>query len=349
MKGLLGKLWFLCAWYFAMYVMFGDGLKWLLDKRPGFPGVGNMEVLFLTTVGGMSICLAVVMIRRWHRHLESADPKGLWGILPIELAWIIPAGICAAFVIPTTTLMYSFGYSVMVAMVMMRSSLVIIGRVVDAILIKQGHSDKKVLWPEEAAWMLAACALSVVIFMAGGKDFHFLESPAAVITMLCYIVPYGFRVYIMSRSKLKIDHRAYIGYEQYVATIVVVLASAAVIIAVKLGWNLPQAVGYTAGYDMMVTESKFAWAAIGVGVLYGLVMFPSVFLYLHKKGSATFNVTVNRLTSLIAGTVATLIYWIGFGGKPVETIDWIALGIIVTAILFLGLASKMRHDQEEKR
>lgn len=349
MKGLLGKLWFLCAWYFATYVVYGAGLKWLIDERTGFPHMGNMEVLFLTTVGGMGICLAVVLIRRWHRHLESADPKGLWGILPIELAWIIPAGICTAFVIPTTTLMYSYGYSVMVAMVMMRSSLVIIGRIVDAILIKQGHSDKKVLWPEEVAWILSACALSVVIFMAGGKDFHFLESPAAVITMLCYIVPYGFRVYIMSRSKLKIDHRAYIGYENYVSTTTVVLASVAVITAVKLGWwDLPQAVGYTAGCEMMMTGSRLVWAAIAVGVFYGLVMFPSVFLYLHKKGSATFNVTVNRLTSLVAGTVATLIYWIGFDGKPVKAIDWIALGIIVTAVLFLALASKMRQEEGKR-
>ena len=70
-----------------------------------------------------------------------------WGKLefPSELLYIVPSGICTAVVIPTTTLMYMLPISVMVAMVIMRASVIIISRVVDAIQIHQ-NILRGILW-----------------------------------------------------------------------------------------------------------------------------------------------------------------------------------------------------------
>ena len=64
--------------------------------------------------------------------------------MPVEIPYIIASGVCTAVVVPTTTLMYSFkNISVMVAMVVMRGAVIVIGRVVDEIQIRQGILKKR--------------------------------------------------------------------------------------------------------------------------------------------------------------------------------------------------------------
>lgn len=338
-KNNYGYLLLLCLGYFSGYVIFGTFLKWLLDHRPGFPNMAGMEVLFNTTVGGIAICLGVVLFFWWPGRLKSTQPRIFGGRLPGEYAWLIPSGICTGFVIPTTTLMYTFGYSVMVAMVLMRSALIIASRVVDAILIRQGHLEKKVYWQEDAAVAAAVAALGMVLFAAGKDDFQFFKSPAAMITMAIYIVPYSLRIYILSRFKTKIDHKAIFGIEQIVASTVVFLVSAAVIALFYFGWQSPQVVDFSAGFRHP------SLIAILIGVPYGFGAFFSVFLYLYKGGTATFNITLNRMTSLIAGTTATLLFWLVFDGKPVKAHQWMALAIVFVAIGFLAWASFRRQAE----
>lgn len=55
--------------------------------------------------------------------------------------------------------------------------------------------------------------------------------------------------------------------------------------------------------------------AVLSGLAYGLVAFFSVFIFMFKGRTATFAGLVNRLTSLLAGTSATLLFALFFGGK----------------------------------
>ena len=337
----VGQLLFYCLMYFASYIVFGVSLKWLLSNAPGRPGMPGMEVLFNTTVGGMSVCLAVVLIFWWPGRLKSTQPRIFGGRLPGEYKWLIPSGICTGFVIPTTTLMYTFGYSVMVAMVLMRSSLIVSSRIVDAILIKQGHMTKKVYWQENAAVGAAIAAVSLVIFAAGPKDFQFFKSTAAMVTMALYIFPYSLRIYILNRFKTKADHKAIFGIEQIFAAATAILVLASVITAFKLGWQPVQVKELAVGFF------DPSLIAILIGVPYGIGAFFSVFLYLFKGGTATFNTTLNRVTSLIAGTIATLAFYLFFDGKPVKTHQWGALAVVMVAIAFLTWAGKRRQKEVE--
>src|SRR6185436_5576407 len=106
-------------------------------------------------------CLFVVALRRWYR-LKSNGHVRLGPLsFPREFLYIIPSGVCTAVVIPTTTLMYTLPISVMVAMVMMRGSVIVIGRAVDAIQIRQGILKKKVYREEDIAVLFALAAVAV--------------------------------------------------------------------------------------------------------------------------------------------------------------------------------------------
>ncbi len=82
---------------------------------------------------------------------------------------------------------------------------------------------------------------------------------------------------------------------------------------------------------------------------FGISAFFGVFLYLYKGGTATFNITLNRMTSLIAGTTATLLFWLAFDGKPVKANQWTALAVVFVAIGFLAWASHRRRSEDRAR
>ena len=236
----------------------------------------------------------------------------------------------------------------MVAMIIMRSALIVISRFVDGILIWQKHSDKEVYWQENLAVILALGALSMIIFGGEEKDFKFFESTAMMVTMGFYIVPYGIRLYIMSLSKskgkLNVEEKAFFGIEQVFAAItVVVLSTFVIMLVLKGGWQAEQAVSFANGF------SNPSLLGIAVGIPFGIAAFPSVFLYLYKGGTATFNTTINRLTSLVAGMTASLAFSLIFSLPYDKAHQWYAMIVIFIAIGFLGWAGKRREIAKQEK
>lgn len=79
------------------------------------------------------------------------------------------------------------------------------------------------------------------------------------------------------------------------------------------------------------------------GLPFGAAAFFSVFLFMFKGRTATFAGLVNRVTSLVAGTVATLVvWWLIAGQKPPAMEDWFGLAAIFVAIYFMGKAEQKR-------
>ncbi len=132
-EGSTGRLVELCGGYFFFYVITGVAVKYFLGPAErGLPAVSSLEYLVYSTIGGSAICVFVVLAFRWYR-LESNYRFPLGDLkVPIEYLYIIPSGVCTAVVIPTTTLMYTLPISVMVAMVIMRGSIIVISRIIDA-------------------------------------------------------------------------------------------------------------------------------------------------------------------------------------------------------------------------
>lgn len=351
--GSTGRLIQLCIGYFLFYLIFGVAVKYFTDylvQQIATPELFksmqikmNMEFLIYSTIGGNFLALAIAISLKWYK-LKSNSYKNILGVnIPIELIYIIPSGICTAVVIPTTTLMYTLPISVMVAMVIMRGSIIVISRLVDAIQIKQKILKKKVYKEEEFAVIFAILAVSVHLFFDKSGGFDFLKNSTAVMILTSYLVAYALRLYIMNYFKntrgkgVPQDNKGFFALEQISATVTILIIG-----LVLFNIENPQSFQILLFQEALRNPSGYWSLEILAGLTFGAVAFFSVFLFMFKGRTATFAGLVNRLTSLIAGTSATLTSYFLFGGKFPKTSDWVSLGFILIAVLFLSIAEKKR-------
>jgi hypothetical protein len=343
-EGSTARLLQLCVAYFIFYVITGITVKYFTGS--GFGGMEETEFLVFSTIGGNAICLLVVLAFRWYKIKTNKLVVVGTLKLPYELLYIIPSGICTAIVIPTTTLMYTLPISVMVAMVIMRASVIVISRVVDAIQIKQNILKKKVYPEENIAVSFALIAAGVNLFWVGEGDFDFVDSLPAVIILISYIIAYSFRIYIMNYYKntrapgVALDNKGFFAIEQITATIVIILI--ALFIFNSPTWFHLQTEQISIFRNSFLAPHSLWTSATLAGVAYGMVAFFSVFIFMFKGRTATFAGLVNRLTSLVAGTTATLIFSIWYGGKYPKQQDWVSLIFILIAVAFLSMAERKR-------
>ncbi|MDD5656079.1 MAG: hypothetical protein PHF00_02360 [Elusimicrobia bacterium] len=336
-EGSTGRLVQLCLAYYAFYVVFGTATKCFTGAAATVsPPMTDMEFLVWSTLGGSLLCLAVVFAAGWHRSGRAAPG------LPPELAYIIPSGICTAVIIPTTTLLYMLLKSVMVAMVVMRASIIVVSRLVDEAQLRQGILRKKVFWEENVAVVFAVAAAGGQAVLAKGGDFDFLSNGAAMAVLSSYIAAYALRIYIMNYYKNTRPKGApsrntwFFSIEQIAASLTMLLA--AVVIA-RSACAAGPARSFQAALDQ---PHPGALSAVLAGAVYGLVAFFSVFIFMFKGRTATFAGLVNRLTSLAAGTTATLLSFLLFGGRFPGRADWASLALILVAISFLARAERKR-------
>ncbi|HIA01300.1 MAG TPA: hypothetical protein EYN66_05235 [Myxococcales bacterium] len=201
-EGSTARLVQLCLGYFSFYVITGLAVKYFLGNAAlGLPGMSGLQFLAYSTLGGTSICLFVVLICGWYRYQPQQKVSLLGLQMPSELLYIIPSGICTAVIIPTTTLMYTLPISVMVAMVIMRGSVIVLSRIIDTIQIRQGILTKKVYPEENWGVAFAIGAVAVKVFWVKDGGFDFLNSTAAVVILSSYLTAYAIRIYIMNYFK----------------------------------------------------------------------------------------------------------------------------------------------------
>ena len=166
-----------------------------------------------------------------------------------------------------------------------------------------------------------------------------------------YLTAYSIRIYIMNYYKntagkgVKRDNRAFFGIEQISASLTLVVAGVAFFNAPAwFGYEVVQVTQFRAA--ILDPNPLWLWAGLA-GSAFGLVAFFSVFIFMYKGRTATFAGLVNRLTSLLAGTTATLLFWGFFGGKFPETKDWVSLVFILVAVGFLTMAERQRARELE--
>jgi len=353
-EGSTERLLQLCAGYFLLYVVTGLVVKAFTGSPQtplGTPRMNDIAFLGYNTLGANLTCLIPAVVLGWWR-MKSVRPIRIGGTsVPGELLYIIPSGVCTAVVIPTTTLMYTLPISVMVAMVIMRASVIVIGRVVDGIQIAQGILHRRVYWEENAAVVFAVLAACIELFGPHTGGFAFLQNRAAVVIFCSYITSYAIRIYIMNYYKNTrpkgepLDNRAFFAVEQIAASISMVLIALAVFHGAKAfpSWAGVRQVADFVG-SIRTPEPGWAWASFS-GVAFGLVAFFSVFIFMFKGRSATFTGLVNRLTSLVAGTTATLLgHWL-FKSRWPSLQNWVSLGFVLVAVVFLARAERRRSAE----
>lgn len=316
-----------CIGYFLSYVVTGVTVKYFTDTA----GLHDLEFLVYSTIGGSLICLAVVFLRSWYRWKEA--PRG-------ALLYIIPSGVCTAVVIPTTTMMYMLPISVMVAQVIMRASLIIIGRAVDEIQIRQGLLHKQVYQEENTAVLFALTAAGLQLLFIKPGDFDFVHNVAAMSILGSYLTAYAIRIYIMNYYKntrpkgSPANNKWFFAIEQIAASVTMIVVATSL-----YHWQTPELDIYRGAF--LAPKPAWPWAILA-GSAFGIAAFFSVFLFMFKGRTATFANLVNRLTSLVAGTTATVITWLFFAGREPKGQDWVSLLYIVIAMIYLGIAEQKR-------
>jgi hypothetical protein len=325
--------------YFATYTLYGLGVKFgQAPKIDGFPGLSDLEFLVYSTLGSAAVCLSVIFAAQWWRARFTAR----------EFLFMALSGTFTALVIPTTTLMYSLPISVMVAMVIMRGSVIVITRLVDALFLWRGISPKPVRWEENCAVLISLIAVGLNLFFARAVDFDFLDSSAALWILGVYIFGYAARLLIMNYFKFtrgtagKATNKNYFAIEQLTASFWIFG-----FVGLVLAGALPFGPALYQFRDVLQTPPP-AWGwAVMLGMPFGFSAFFSLFLFMFQGRTSTFSGLVNRLTSLIAGTASTLLFALCFGGKWPKPVDWISFVLILAAVGFLARGElKSRHAQE---
>lgn len=319
--------------YFALYAAFGVLVKYFQSPAAqGYPGMSDLHFLVYSTGGSALICLGVIFARSWWKFKWQAR----------EIGYMFLAGTFTAMVIPTTKLMYTLPISVMVAMILMRGSIIVLSRIVDSVLLLQGISDKKVSWEENAAMLISLAAVAINILFAKAGDFEFLKSTAAMVILSVYLVGYGLRLYLMNYFKFtrtgneSANNKNYFAIEQLAASFWIFgFVGVAIAAPGSLPGTLPIAEVFHQPHPLWL------WA-MAAGLPFGVGAFFSAFLFLFQGRTSTFAGLVNRLSSLIAGTASTLIFAAIFGGSWPSMIDWAALSLILIAVWFLARAEGRR-------
>jgi hypothetical protein len=205
--------------YFGLYVLTGFLAKYF-DK---VIGVGGTTYTVFNTMGSMLIPTGVVLLLGWYKFKSTNHIKVLGVSMPKEFLYIVPSGLCTAVVIPTTTLMYTLPISVMVAMIIMRASIIVISRIIDEVQIRQGILTKKVYWEENIAVAIALGAVALqmlnfkgaaaaaqatgakaflpALFVIDKANFDFIGNAAAMTILTFYLIAYTIRIYIMNYYK----------------------------------------------------------------------------------------------------------------------------------------------------
>lgn len=333
-------------WYYFLYILTGVFATYFRDKRPGFPAMPGLEFNYNSSVGGVLCACIVTFLTGWAITFKSRGTMKLGPFsLPREYVWLIPSGIFTGIIIPTTTFMYTIhGLNVMVAMTLMRASVIVVGRAVDEIQLRQGIRKKKVLWEENVAAFFGFATVFVVIFMAPPGGFQFLRHPEAMVNMAFYVGSYFGRIYIMNHYKLTVgppNAKGFFAVEQaFAAMTLIVLVGFFVFSPTLLGWQDKRIL------VVARAASDPSLGAIIAGVPFGALAYFSVALLMFKGVSATFATVTNRSVSLLAGTTATLVFWFFWVGPFPQTHEWLSLVLVGIAIGFLAKADRRRKKLE---
>ena len=372
------SVWWFAFGYFAVYIpytiltkMVTDGLlakddpnlaevcKTATDYLACPVRVNSFEWLPPTIMASIVSMIIFISCMHWWKFATQTKNLKINGhSLPRPRIWTLFSGICTGFVVVTTTLAYTIdGVNIIFAMLLMRGGMLVMSPIVDTIF------KRHVRWFSWAALGLSIMALIITNFGPNIFEGATFGEKALMNTMLAidlavYLASYFFRLSFMSKlakSDNADDTKKFFVEEQMVGTpsILIIL-----FIAGLIGHNaMPDSSlfnGIWAGFTTFWQRPGIIIAfAVATGVF---SQFNGVFgsLILLDKSENAFAVAVNRCSSILAGTIASLFMALMFNqnlsGKPYmpNVYTWVAAGLVIGALLFLALPKMFATLKKQK-
>lgn len=332
------SIWWFAFGYFACYAPYSALTKYLSK----YQGIAGNELLPITAFASLIAMFVFISTMGWWKH---ATHKTIFGVsVPVPTMWTFLSGLGTAAVIPTTTLAYTFaGVSIVFMMLLMRGGVLIIAPITDL------FSGRKVKWYSWIALALSIAALLAAFFV--GKVGYEITL-VALVNLAIYLGAYFLRLRFMTRLAKSDDENARTRYfveEQMVATpaLMVVLAVMAVSGIGQMGHEL----GHGFADPVEVAGHPWTMAAVGIAVLVGILsQGTGVFggLILLDKRENTFCVPVNRVSSLLAGVVASYALWLFLGEKRPPANELVGVALLAAAILTLSIGPSIDRRKRNR-
>lgn len=318
------SIWKLALGYFAAYLPYAALTKATTDGVVGgagpVPGLVLLPSVVMATTAAM---ILFVLVSGWGRFTHGFRMGRLR--LPRPDRYTAISGVCAAAIIGTTTIAYSFeGVSIVLMMLLMRGGVLIIAPTVDRITKRRIH------WFSWAGLGLALSALLVVFSADSTRNLTLY----AALDVAVYLGGYFVRFQVMARRAKSADelvNRVYFFEEMLVATpLLLGVLGVLALIGGSVG-----AAQLREGFTGFFGSPALVYGLL-IGVLYQCLYVFGTLIYLRKEEQA-YCVPVNRASSILAGVVASFLL-VALAGYP--ALAWptlIATGLLLAALAVLAV------------
>lgn len=311
-------IWFFAIGLVAFYTPYAGLAKAVTSGLvPGVPkGLVGLEILPAAIFGTIFTWPLIITALGWWKYARFPTPA------------IILSGIGLALIIGSTTVAYTFkGISIVLALILMRGGLLIMGPIIDAIY------HRRVRWFSWGALVVSFSALSVSLAAAGDYSLPLL----AALNLATYLFGYILRTPCMTRCAKVSDPditKSYFVQEILVTTIALPLIPALMALLGIGQASLALRAGFT---TFWTTHPAAIVPVMLVGFFYACHNLFGTLIYLDRREN-TFCVPLFCGASLLSGFIAVslLSRFFGFPAPPASQL--ISSALIFSALLLLSPA-----------
>lgn len=328
---LLSSLPFLAFAYFFFYAPYAGLTKALTSGQLLGAPVSGLAILPATVMATIVTMAAVLIATSWWRGMQTREIAGLR--IPVPRKETLISGVADAVVIGATTLAFTFeGASIILMLLLMRGGVLVMSPFTD----RAYHL--RIRWYSWVALGLTLVAVSLAVTSEEGMRLSF----AAGLNVAAYLAGYMLRFWNMGKLGKSHDRAyrlRYFAEEQMVATPVLLLGLALVAVFGRGEGAAELAAGFT-----QVWSRPELPAALGIGSLYALLCVFGTLIYLDPHEN-TYAVPVNRSSSLLAGTAATLALAWMFGSPMPGVEQFVGTALLIAASFVLGFGPKLARAE----
>lgn len=290
---------------------------------PGVPrGLIGMEILPAAILGTVLTIPLIITLLGWWKFAGVPTPE------------IILSGLGLALIIGSTTVAYTFkGISIVLALLLMRGGLLIMGPITDAAF------GRRVRWFSWAALGVSFAALLVSLLAANDHSLPLL----AALNLGAYLAGYALRTPLMTKLAKVRDMEVTLRYyvQEVIVTIVLLPAIPAAMALTNSGpVSLALRRGFTTFWTM---HSAAVVPVVLIGVFYGCHNIFGTLIYLDGREN-TFCIPLFCGASFLAGYSAVLLLSSLFGFPMPPASQLVSSAMIVSALLLL---SPFHHKLED--
>lgn len=290
---------------------------------PGIPkGLVGLEILPAAILGTVLMVPLNLTILGWWKYASFPSPA------------VALSGFGLALIIGTTTVLYTFhGISIVLALILMRGGLLIMGPIVDRIF------GRRVRWFSWAAFAVSLGALGVALFVATDYSLPLL----AALCLSCYLLGYAFRTPAM--TKLAKVNDAVVTLRYFVQEVLVTIVLLPLIPAVMALFGTSSAShALRRGFTTFWFQHPAAVVPVMlIGVFYALHNIFGTLIYLDGREN-TFTIPLFCGASFLAGYSAILLLSVFFAFKAPPMSQLLSSAMIAFALVLLSPAHHLLED-----